>query len=58
VIQQFLNKSAYTTGDVYAFWRLKELNLEGIIDAQGEIKSRKDFEVKKKVEGEREQNNS
>jgi hypothetical protein len=58
VIQQFLNKSAYTTGDVYAFWRLKELNLKGIIDAQGEIKSRKDFEVKKKVEGEREQNNS
>jgi hypothetical protein len=49
VIQQFLNKSTYTTGDVYAFWRLKELNTQGIIDAQGDIKNMKDFEVKKKI---------
>ncbi|MGN6533041.1 MAG: DUF3658 domain-containing protein [Ginsengibacter sp.] len=48
VIQQFLNKSKYTTGDMYLLWRLKELIAKEIIDAQGEIKKMKDFEVKKK----------
>ena len=50
VIQQFLNKSKHTTGDVYTLWRLKELILKDVIDAQGEIKKMKDFEVKKKNE--------
>lgn len=51
VINQFLNKSRHTTGDAYALWRLKELIAGNKIDAQGEIKNMKDFEVKKKVEG-------
>lgn len=52
VIQQFLNKSKHTTGDMFLLWRLKELIAKQIIDAQGEIKKMKDFEVKKKVEKE------
>ena len=50
VIQQFLSKSKHTTGDAYALWRLKELISKDIIDAQGDIKNMKDFEVKKKIE--------
>ena len=54
VISQFLNKSRHTTGDAYTFWRLKELIANGVIDAQGEMKKVKEFEVKKKI---REENN-
>jgi len=50
VIHQFLNKSKHTTGDMFMLWRLKELIANNLIDAQGEIKKMKDFEVKKKVE--------
>jgi hypothetical protein len=50
VIQQFLNKSKHTTGDMYVLWRLKELIAKDVLDAQGEIKKMKDFEVKKKGE--------
>lgn len=57
VIYQFLGKSKQTTGDAYLLWRLKQLIENNTIDAQGEIKNMKDFEVKKKVaaggEGER-----
>jgi hypothetical protein len=49
VIQQFLNKSKHTTGDMFMLWRLKELIVKNEIDAQGEIKKMKDFEVKKKI---------
>jgi len=49
VIHQFLNKSKHTTGDAYMLWRLKELISNDEIDAQGEIKNMKDFEVKKKA---------
>ena len=49
VINQFLSKSKHTTGDAYLLWRLKQLIESEIIDAQGEIKNMKDFEVKKKV---------
>jgi hypothetical protein len=48
VIQQFLNKSEHTTGDVFVLWRLKQLVLNQTIEASGEIKNIKDFEVKKK----------
>jgi hypothetical protein len=48
VVQQFLNKSKYTTGDAFVFWRLKQLVLNQTIEASGEIKNIKDFEVKKK----------
>jgi len=50
IIQQFLNKSKHTTGDAFILWRLKELISKNVIDAQGEIKKMKDFEVKKKNE--------
>ncbi|MEO9023248.1 MAG: DUF3658 domain-containing protein [Ginsengibacter sp.] len=46
VINQFLNKSKHTTGDAYLLWRLKELISSGKIEAQGEIRNMKDFEVK------------
>ena len=49
VIQQFLSRSKHTTGDAYVLWRLKELISRETIDAQGDIKNMKDFEVKKKI---------
>ena len=49
VIHQFLNKSKQTTGDAYMLWRLKEMIASDKIDAQGELKNMKDFEVKKKA---------
>ncbi len=49
VINQVLNKSRQTTGDAYLLWRLKELIADDKIDAQGEIKNMKDFEVKLKA---------
>lgn len=45
----FFAKSKNTTGDAYLLWRLKLMIQEGRIDAQGEIKGMKDFEVKLKV---------
>jgi|SRR6185437_5132102 len=50
VINQVLSKARQATGDAYLLWRLKELIAADKIDAQGEIKNMKDFEVKKKVE--------
>jgi hypothetical protein len=55
VINQFLNKSKHTTGDAYMLWRLKELISQDKIDAQGEIKNMKDFEVKTKVNNQNKQ---
>ena len=49
VILHVLNKAKQTTGDAYLLWRIKELITEEKIDAQGEIKNMKDFEVKQKV---------
>ena len=48
VINTFLNKSKYTTGDAFILWRLKQLIESGKIEAQGVIQNMKDFEVKKK----------
>jgi len=42
----FFSKSKNTTGDSYLLWRLKIMITDGKIDAQGEIKGMKDFEVK------------
>ena len=50
VIGHVLNKSRQTTGDAYLLWRIKELIAEGKIDAQGEIRNMKDFEIKQKVD--------
>jgi Domain of unknown function (DUF1835)/Protein of unknown function len=49
VIQQFLNKAAHTTGDAFMLWRLKGMIAANLIDAQGELRNMKDFEVKTKV---------
>ncbi|MDQ6762173.1 MAG: DUF1835 domain-containing protein [Bacteroidota bacterium] len=46
VISHFLHKANQTTGDAYLLWRLKKLIADNKIDAQGEIKNMKDFEVK------------
>ncbi len=45
----FFSKSKNATGDAYLLWRLKLMIAEGTIDAQGEIKNMKDFEVKLKA---------
>jgi hypothetical protein len=45
----FFSKSKNTTGDAYLLWRLKLMIAEDKIDAQGEIKGMKDFEVKLKA---------
>jgi len=49
LINQFLNKGKQTTGDAYVLWRLKKLVADGVIEAQGELKGMKDFEIKMKA---------
>jgi hypothetical protein len=49
LIHQFLSKAKQTTGDAYLLWRLKQLIAAGELDAQGELKSMKDFEIKSKA---------
>jgi hypothetical protein len=46
LFHSFYSKSKNTTGDAYLLWRLKLMIADGKIDAQGEIKGMKDFEVK------------
>ena len=48
LITQFQNKSRHYTGDAYILWRLKQLVANGDLEAQGELKGMKDFEVKGK----------
>jgi hypothetical protein len=49
IINHVLSKAKQSTGDAYLLWRLKELIGADKIDAQGEVKNMKDFEVKKKA---------
>ncbi|HEY4209435.1 MAG TPA: DUF1835 domain-containing protein [Puia sp.] len=49
LIHQFLNKGKQTTGDAFLLWRLKQLIAAGELEAQGEIKGMKDFEIKLKA---------
>lgn len=49
LIHQFLSKGKQTTGDAYMLWRLKQLIAAGEVEAQGEIKGMKDFEIKAKA---------
>jgi hypothetical protein len=49
IITQFLNKGKETTGDAYLLWRLKKMITDGLVDAQGEIRNMKEFEVKAKA---------
>jgi hypothetical protein len=46
IIHQFLSKSKQTTGDAYLLWRLKTMVSAGSLEVQGEMKNRKDFELK------------
>lgn len=46
VINNFLSKAKETTGDAFLQWRLKTLAAEEKIDMQGELKNKKDFEIK------------
>jgi hypothetical protein len=46
LINQFINKAKQSTGDAYVLWRLKQLIAAGEVEAQGEIKGMKDFEIK------------
>lgn len=48
VIGQFLSKAKETTGDAYLLWRLRKLAEENRIEMQGEMKNKKDFEIKTK----------
>lgn len=49
LIHQYLTKAVHKTGDAFLLWRLKALIQAGEIDAQGEIRNMKDFEVKTRV---------
>ena len=49
LIGQFLNKAKQTTGDAYILWRIKQLVATGELDAQGELKGMKEFEIKSKT---------
>ena len=49
LIHQFLGKAKQTTGDAYLLWRIKHLVTSGELDAQGELKGMKDFEIKAKA---------
>lgn len=46
IIHQFLSKNKQTTGDAYLLWRLKTMVSAGSLEVQGEMKNRKDFELK------------
>jgi Protein of unknown function/Domain of unknown function (DUF1835) len=48
LIGQFLGKAKQTTGDAYLLWRVKQLVGAGELDAQGELKGMRDFEIKGK----------
>lgn len=48
-IHHYLAKAKHTTGDAYLLWRLKQLVQAGEIEAQGELKNMKDFEIKLKA---------
>jgi len=46
LMHKFYAKAKHTTGDAYLLWRLKAMISAGRLDARGEIKNMKDFEVK------------
>ncbi len=48
LLHSFYSKNKNTTGDAYLLWRIKLMLSENKLDAQGEIKNMKDFEVKLK----------
>lgn len=46
LLHSFYSKSKQTTGDAYLLWRIKLMISENKIDAQGDAKNLKEFEVK------------
>ncbi len=48
LLHTFFGKNKLITGDAYLLWRLKQMIANEKIDAQGEVKTAKDFEVKLK----------
>ncbi len=46
VLSQFFSKSKETTGDAYLLWRLRLLVQEGKIEAQGDFRNMKEYEVR------------
>ncbi len=48
IINMYLNKTKYTTGDAFLLWRLKVMIAQDIFDVQGKIGNMKDFEIKTK----------
>ena len=48
ILQHFYSKSKETTGDAYLLWRLRQLADAGVLDAQGNRRNMKDFELKLK----------
>lgn len=49
LLNSFYSKTKNTTGDAYLLWRLKQKIKDEKIDAQGDIKNLRDFEVKTKI---------
>ena len=49
LFHHFLARASHITGDAYLLWRLKLIIGAGEVDAQGEVKNMKDFEVKARV---------
>ncbi len=49
LFQQYFSKSSHLTGDAFLLWRLKKMIAAQHIDARGEIRNIKDFEVKRKA---------
>ena len=43
----FFSKGKHTTGDAFMLWRIKQMIASGKLEAQGELKNIKDFEVKR-----------
>ncbi|HVZ96120.1 MAG TPA: DUF3658 domain-containing protein [Chitinophagaceae bacterium] len=48
VLHTFFSKSKILTGDAFLLWRIRLMINENKIEAQGDIKNRRDFEVKTK----------
>ncbi len=49
VLHVFFSKAKIVTGDAFLLWRIKLMINENKIDAQGDMKNMKDFEVKSKA---------
>ena len=46
IINQYLSKAKYRTGDAYLLWRLKTMLFQQQFDVQGKVANMKDFELK------------